>query len=400
MYPRSGLPIMPKDGRERRTAPSQATIMEATMTATQPSLAEADAISAGRALFDVHADSATNLSSERDQAWMLLLSGRPAAVIKVSNTLEDGEILDMEACAAWHATEQEPSLPIALPRIIAHHSALPHRPPTRSGTRHRAQWKCGNTLHWVRCYDIMPGRCRDVEEGALSDDLLHEWGATTARVSRALHSFFHPRANRATPWDVQNAAALRPLLPFVTANGGLRALCSQVLDIFDRDLQPRLRSLRHQVVHGDMNLGNVLLSHGHVSAILDFGDMSYTALVIDVAACLCSVSQAHYGSGISELVRMARVLIDGYQAVSLLEEIELLLLADLWMVRACASAAYASSPRMRIRRSQRKKGGCIICSLIPLRTDTNLAPPSLRHSSPAACLYRGHPHELESHKWT
>ena len=136
-------------------------------------------------------------------------------------------------------------------------------------------------------------------------------------------------------WNVQSTLALRPLLKHVPANSGLRAICTGVIDHYHATVLPSLSSLRHQVVHGDLNLGNLLLDGSVVTGVVDFGDMSRMPLVADVAAALCSLGVAHVHQGIHELLRMARVLLVGYQSVVPLTEAELALLGDLWMVRTC-----------------------------------------------------------------
>ena len=57
-----------------------------------------------------------------------------------------------------------------------------------------------------------------------------------------------------------------------------------MLDRFDDRVAPRLRMLRAQVVHNDLAPTNVLVDdEWRVTGITDFGDMTHTALVCDVA---------------------------------------------------------------------------------------------------------------------
>jgi Ser/Thr protein kinase RdoA (MazF antagonist) len=49
-------------------------------------------------------------------------------------------------------------------------------------------------------------------------------------------------------------------------------------------IDSRLALLRHQIVHNDLNPRNILVtSAGEISGIIDFGDMTYTAVIADVA---------------------------------------------------------------------------------------------------------------------
>ena len=130
------------------------------MTSPQPALTPADAVAAAAALFGVLGDGAQSLGSERDQAFLVLASGRPTAVLKVSNVEEDPEVLDLEAAAAFHARAADPALPVATPMRCA-------RPaPAAAGlgaplALFRGTWAVGQAAHWCRCYQVpVIGACR------------------------------------------------------------------------------------------------------------------------------------------------------------------------------------------------------------------------------------------------
>src|SRR5581483_5888832 len=107
-----------------------------------------------------------------------------------------------------------------------------------------------------------------------------------------------------------------------------RALVEAVLDRYDTRVAPRWLHLRAQVVHGDLNLDNVLLDErGFVSGILDFGDIVHTAQVADFAIGLASLMR---GRPADDVFRVARIAIDGY---SPLEPVELDVLGDLVLAR-------------------------------------------------------------------
>src|SRR5256886_2451292 len=84
---------------------------------------------------------------------------------------------------------------------------------------------------------------------------------------------------------------------------------------------PRWPGLRAQVVHGDFNLDNVLFDdRDGVAGIVDFGDVSHTALAADFAIGLASLLR---GRPEEELFRVARIAIDGYSSRIPLEPGEL-----------------------------------------------------------------------------
>jgi Ser/Thr protein kinase RdoA (MazF antagonist) len=63
---------------------------------------------------------------------------------------------------------------------------------------------------------------------------------------------------------------------------GVRALVAEALDRYEAVVTPRWPALRHQVLHTDLCASNVLVDDdGRVTGIIDFGDASWSALVVD-----------------------------------------------------------------------------------------------------------------------
>ena len=115
-----------------------------------------------------------------------------------------------------------------------------------------------------------------------------------------------------------------------------RALIDGVLDRFETDVVPRWWSLRSQVIHGDVTLDNALMDdRGRISGIIDFGDMSHSALVCDLSAALESLL---LGRRPDDVVPLAMRCIDGYRSVTPLEPEELAVLPDLLSARLATVA--------------------------------------------------------------
>jgi 4-aminobutyrate aminotransferase-like enzyme/Ser/Thr protein kinase RdoA (MazF antagonist) len=293
------------------------------MTGVRPQLGEAEAVGIAGELFGVRAETARDLGSERDRSFLLADDGgAPVAVLKVSNASEDPEVLDMEAGAALWVAEVDPELRVAVPR-----AAL------GDGAR-RARWRD----HWVRLYDVLPGHARS-EAAGLSDDALVGWGATDARLARALRGYFHPRAQRVLPWDVSHALTARTMLADVR-DPQTRATVARTLDAFEARALPVWPRLRAQILHADLTLDNVLTDDdGRVIGIVDFGDMSHTTLVADLASVLDSVA---VGRAPDDVLRAARLVLDGYQRHTPLEDDELQVLGVAWAARSALTIAISS----------------------------------------------------------
>ena len=106
----------------------------------------------------------------------------------------------------------------------------------------------------------------------------------------ALRGFFHPAAGRKLLWDLRHALELRSHVGAI-GDPAARRLVEGVLDRYEEHVVPRWPSLREQVVHGDLNLENVLLDErGRIAGIVDFGDIAFTAQVADFAVGLASLA--------------------------------------------------------------------------------------------------------------
>jgi 4-aminobutyrate aminotransferase-like enzyme/Ser/Thr protein kinase RdoA (MazF antagonist) len=292
------------------------------MTGERPLLDGAEAVEIARDAFGVEAGSARDLGSERDRSFMLAdAGGAPVAVMKVSNAAEDPDVLDMEAGAARWIADVDPGLGVAVPRAAR-------------GGELRARWRD----HWVRLYDALPGNSRSVAS-ELSDAALIGWGETDARLARALRGYIHPRAQRVLPWDVSHALTARAMLDDVV-DPRARAAAARVLDAFEERALPVWPRLRAQVLHADLTLDNALTDDaGFITGIVDFGDMSHTTLVADLASVLDSVA---VGREPSDLLRAARLVLDGYQRHTPLEDAELQVLGVAWAARSALTIAISS----------------------------------------------------------
>ena len=226
-------------------------------------------------------------------------------------------MLDLETEAILHVSRVDPELPVARPRPSVHGDYLP----TIDGP---------DGTHFVRLFERLHGHAGGPE---LDDGALFDYGATHARLNLALRGFFHPAAGRNLLWDLRRAAELRPLASAI-ADGSRRRLVENVLDRYEQRVAPRWPMLRAQVVHGDLNLDNVLLDkQGRIAAIVDFGDVGISAQVADFAIRLASLVR---GRPDDDVFRSARIAIDGYQSRIPLEPLELDVLADLVAARLAA----------------------------------------------------------------
>lgn len=254
----------------------------------------------------------TELGGERDQNFRIDADDGEAYVLKISSPADDVSSLDLQADALRHVYRTNPDLPVM--NIV----------PTTDGS----PWTSvddGET-YLVRMFTHVPGRTVSGEE--LDDEALYEYGAVVARLGKALRGFFHSDADYDILWDLRHTSKLRSLLDNVT-DEERRDLAERILDRFEDRVEPVFDSLRAQVIHNDLTLDNVLLDErNQVSGIVDFGDLTHTALVSDLAMALASVMYRR-----EDPIEAAQAVIRGYVSVTPLEDEEANLLVDLVAAR-------------------------------------------------------------------
>ena len=317
---------------------------DAILASRLPAFSEPEAVEVASRTFGLAASTATNLGSERDQTFLLQgAGGERLAIMKISNAAEDPATLDMEALAVLHARRADPTLPVALPRLV------PGADPEREGAAaYRTTIDAPDGSHFVRLYDVLTGHGRS-DPLALSDAAIGDWGEMTARLARALRGFTHPKAQRTMLWDLQHALTTRSMLPDIR-DPDRRAAVAEVLDRFEARVVPVWPTLRAQCVHTDFTIDNALVDDdGRITGIVDFGDMSYSALTVDIASVINSMANGRAGD---ELFRVSRLVIDGYERVTPLEPIELELMAEFIAAR---SAVDDRDPRLA---GGPRPGGC------------------------------------------
>lgn len=256
------------------------------------------------------------LHGERDRNFRVDTPGG-RYLLKVHNPADTDTVLDMQDAALRHLRTVAPDLPV--PAVV----------PTHDGRSWVAlTGRDGRTsLAWVMTW--LEGR--HPRAGEMDPTQLREWGRTVARVGRALRGFVHPAAAQPILWDVRRLDRLRPWLPAVSIDQ--RPAVEAVLDRFEQRIGPALPRLRAQIVHNDLAPTNVLIGEdGSLTGITDFGDMTHTNLVCDLA-----VAVADLLSGRPEALHQARDVLAGYESVTPLEPDERSVLPDLVAARYAAT---------------------------------------------------------------
>ena len=245
------------------------------LRSSPPSLRPAEAERIARDLYGL-AVTISALPGERDCNFRLRTADVPGAdarefVLKVLDVATDAESTDCLVSVLDHLAEQEPALPV--PRLF----------PTQQGQaigRFAAEG-----VDYATCLvSFLPGRLLGASPPSTA--LLHNLGATLARVDRALQGFFHPSLMRRLAWDVRRLPELAQFSGYIES-AALRETVDQVSSGFRASLA-RLRGLRSQAIHGDCHGSNLLVDAGgrSICGILDFGDMIHAPRIFEPAVAM------------------------------------------------------------------------------------------------------------------
>ena len=258
------------------------------------------------------------LMSERDQNFRIETASGESYVFKISNANEDTGVVDMQCQTLAHLEAQDPALPV--PRMVrTQNGALSDVYTTPDGVR-----------HVVRVVHYLPGRVMGTVPN--TPGMRRNVGAMLARLDIALRGFFHPSARHNHPWDITRCAGLRPQTIYIK-NETTRRQVETIFGRMDRDVLPRLKKLRHQIVHQDAHTHNLLLNPeqtDEVVGLIDFGDMIYAPLICELAVTASSfISEDLTG----DPIRVMGELAAGYDRILPLEADEIDLLYDLVLAR-------------------------------------------------------------------
>jgi Ser/Thr protein kinase RdoA (MazF antagonist) len=249
---------------------------------------------------------AVRLTGERDENFRLRAGDGSEYVLKVAHPAEDPAVSDLATAALLHLESHDPALPC--PRVVRER---------RGRTQVRFTDERG-VERTARLLSYLPGQ--PLISVAGSRDLRAACGRLGGRLTRALLTFAHPAAHRVVVWDVHHAAHLVRLLGEVPGFPH-RQEAGAVLERIVPRIDSQFPGLRQQVVHNDLHPRNVLVTAaGEVSGIIDFGDMTYTAIIADVAVTAAELIPEECIGGGAAAISVREVANAYHESVPLLPE--------------------------------------------------------------------------------
>jgi 4-aminobutyrate aminotransferase-like enzyme/Ser/Thr protein kinase RdoA (MazF antagonist) len=256
------------------------------------------------------------MDSERDQNFHIRTETGEQYVIKIANSAENPAVIDMQLKALEHIALVDSALPV--PEVLLSRKG-------RTIEQIRAE---NGRYHDARILTYLPGAFP--KDDPTDIRLNRPMGACLGRLTRALRGFFHPNGNFELLWDLKHTSKLRQFLPYIS-DPDHRELVVYFLDRFDQNVRPQISKLRAQIVHNDLTPDNILVAEndpGRIVGIIDFGDMTHTCLVIDLATTIAPMLREQ-----ADPLETAAEIIAGYHEMISLEEEELRVLHDLIAAR-------------------------------------------------------------------
>jgi hydroxylysine kinase len=277
----------------------------------------ADAAAAVRNSFGLTGE-LDRLPGEADDNFLLRAGDGRRYVVKIAHPRADPRVVGAQVGVLRHLESVAPELPV--PRVVPSVAGPPWAVLADGPLR-------GRLVHVITYLDGQ--LLRSVPASAA---LRYRVGATLASLGVALRAFEDPLAHRPLLWDIAQLPRLRPLVAELPPGPGASQL-DELIGRFTAQVAPRLAVQRTQLVHNDFSPDNVLISADGslVCGIIDFGDLTVTALVNDVA-----VAAANLLSAEADFFRPALDLISGYHASTPLTAGELDLLPELILARILA----------------------------------------------------------------
>ena len=266
--------------------------------------------------------SAASLPSERDQNFYCKASSNEQFVLKIANSEESFEILELQNQLILFLTARK--IELEFPRIV----------PTRTGEDIGTIKGENGQKHFVRLLTWLDGVCFAKAEPH-DRKLLSSLGRALAQMDAALAEFSNPTAHRSFYWDLRNAAMARESIGLLP--GSRRPLVERFFAELEKINWSRLR---FSVIHNDANDYNILVNEPpeqRVTAILDYGDMVHTATVCELAIAL-----AYAMLDKRDPIGAAAQVVAAYHETYPLTEPEIDALYTLAVARLCCSVCYAA----------------------------------------------------------
>jgi 4-aminobutyrate aminotransferase-like enzyme/Ser/Thr protein kinase RdoA (MazF antagonist) len=240
-----------------------------------PNIDEAEALAAVRKHYALEG-TLSPLSGDRDRNFLVETAEGERYVVKATSPDEPQDILDFETRMMGGLSRETDGL---VPGLV----------PAMDGSHQVEHTGADGTVHRIRVFEFLPGSTLAVANPR-SLDLLEDLGRRLAVLDSALGAVpDHPPARVGFDWALGHAGDVMAR-GLALLDGEQHALVERAIASF-RAQEPDFFGLGSQVIHGDVNDHNVLVSDGgaeprRVTGIIDLGDAHSAPRVFDLAIAI------------------------------------------------------------------------------------------------------------------
>ena len=141
-------------------------------------------------------------------------------------------------------------------------------------------------------------------------------------------------------WDMKHTLLNAEKASYINDLGD-RKVVNYYLDLFRHNVVPIQTQLRHCIIHSDLNDNNVIIEGENIKGIIDFGDITYSPLIYEIAIAITYIMLANEDDPFEK----AKAFLRGYHKVLPLKREEIELLYFLIPARLCVSVCNSAKKK-------------------------------------------------------
>ena len=169
-------------------------------------------------------------------------------------------------------------------------------------------------------------------ENKISEKTLKSLGLFIGKMSKLLMRYGNDKiSSRILNWDIQNLKLNEKFIRYIK-DPSKRKIVLFYFQQFDEFVEPKLKELRRSIIHNDANEWNLLINKKKELSIIDFGDLSESQLINEVAV---AITYSTYGK--NDPIKSGCILLKSYNRIIKLTDLEISLLYYLIASKLCIS---------------------------------------------------------------
>lgn len=165
-----------------------------------------------------------------------------------------------------------------------------------------------------------------------SEQVISSLGNLLAQVDLHLQEFTnYVLKARQWEWDIQYLHLNKKYLNDIT-DAHNRSIVNYFIQQHEENILPVAAELRKQIIYNDANEWNILVKNGNVCGIIDFGDLTHSYLINELAVAIVYICYDK-----KKPLKWANILLKSYHKILPLEKSEIQILYYLIAARLCIS---------------------------------------------------------------